>query len=152
VCHVGDEGHAPPRSQALRPRKSHLPAHALSTSDTGLKQTKEARVFRRAHAVQAVGAGQHVSAVSAPFHGAHAALRTWGQRCAQEGRQGVLDRPRSGRPPKVPGALAQPLNRLVDHDPRQPGALASQGSGRALAPVLAQQTGIQLGRDSVRGL
>ena len=45
----------------MRPLKSHFPDHALSTLDTVLKQTKEARVFRRAQAVHAVVAGQHVS-------------------------------------------------------------------------------------------
>ena len=52
----------------MRPLKSHFPDHALTTLETLLKQTKEARVFRRAQAVHAVVAGQHVSAVSATFH------------------------------------------------------------------------------------
>ena len=45
----------------MRPLKSHFPDHALTTLETLLKQTKEARVFRRAQAVHAVVAGQHVS-------------------------------------------------------------------------------------------
>ena len=134
----------------MRPLKSHFPDHALSTLDTVLKQTKEARVFRRAQAVHAVVAGQHVSAVSATFHLANSALRKWVQRFAQEGLQGLLDRPRSGRPPKVTCELEQHLNRLVDQDPLQHGARASQWSCRELATVLAQQTGVQLGRESVR--
>ena len=136
----------------MRPLKSHFPDHALSTLDTVLKQTKEARVFRRAQAVHAVVAGQHVSAVSATFHLANSALRKWVQRFAQEGLQGLLDRPRSGRPPKGTCALEQHLNRLVDQDPLQHGALSSQWSCRELATVLAQQTGVPLGRASVRGL
>jgi transposase len=74
------------------------------------------------------------------------------QRFAQEGPQGLLDRPRSGRPPKVTCELEQHLNRLVDQDPLQHGARSSQWSCRELATVLAQQTGIQLGRESVRGV
>jgi putative transposase len=134
----------------MRPLKSHFPDHALTTLDTVLKQTKEARVFRRAQAVHAVVAGQHVSAVSAPFHLANSALRTWVQRFAQQGPQGLRDRPRSGSPRKVTGALEQHLNRLVDQDPLQHGARSSQWSCRELATVLAQQTGVQLGRESVR--
>src|SRR5256714_13637384 len=117
-----------------------------------LKQTKEARVFRRAQAVHAVVAGQHVSAVSATFHVANSALRKWVQRFAHEGPQGLRDRPRSGRPPTVTCALAQHLNRLVDQDPLEHGSLYSQWSCRELAAVLAQQTGVQLGRESVRGV
>ena len=38
----------------MRPLKSHFPAHALPTLETVLKQTQEARVFRRAQAVREV--------------------------------------------------------------------------------------------------
>jgi transposase len=134
----------------MRPLKSYFPAHALTTLETILKQTKEARVFRRAQAVHAVVAGQHVSAVSTTFHVANSALRKWVQRFAHEGPQGLLDRPRSGRPPKVTGELEQHLNRLIDQDPLEHGSLHSQWSCRELATVLAHQTGVQLGRESVR--
>jgi hypothetical protein len=50
----------------------------------------------------------------------------------------------------VTGALAQHLNRLVDQDPLQHGSSSSQWSCRELAAVLAHQTGVQLGRESVR--
>jgi len=52
----------------MRPLKSHFPAHALTTLDSLLKQTKEARVFRRAQAVREVVAGPRVKAVSEAFH------------------------------------------------------------------------------------
>jgi putative transposase len=136
----------------MRPLKSHFPDHALPTLDTLLKQTKEARVFRRAQAVRAVVAGQHVSTVSITFHLANSAVRKWVQRFAQQGPQGLRDRPRSGRPPKVTCELEQHLNRLVDQDPLQHGSISSQWSCRTLATVLAQQTGVQLGRESVRGV
>jgi transposase len=135
----------------MRPLKSHFPAHALTTLDTLLKQTKEARVFRRAQAVREVVAGHHINAVSAAFHLANSALRKWVQRFAQEGPQGLRDRARSGRPPKLTCALEQHLNRLVDEDPLAHGARSSQWSCRELAAVFAAQTGIQLGRESVRG-
>jgi transposase len=134
----------------MRPLKSHFPNHALTTLETMRKQTKEARVFRRAQAVHAVVAGQHVSAVSATFHLANSALRKWGQRFANQGPQGLLDRPRPGRPRKVTCELEQHLNHRVAQDPLQHGSLYSQWSGRELATALAQQTGIQLSRESVR--
>ena len=136
----------------MRPLKSHFRDDALTTLETVLKQTKEARVFRRAQAVREVVAGQHVNAVSATLHFTHAALRKWVQRFAQQGPQGLVDRPRSGRPPKVTCALEQHLNRLVDQDPLEHGAISSQWSCRELATVLARETGVQLGRESVRGV
>src|SRR5262245_47281508 len=135
----------------MRPLKRHFPDQALTTLDTLLKQTKEARVFRRAQAVREVVAGHHIHAVSAGVHVANSALRTWGQRFAQEGPQGLRDRARSGRPPQMTGALEQPLHRLVDADPLAHGALSSPWSCRELATILARETGVQLGRESVRG-
>ena len=134
----------------MRPLKSYFPANALPTLETVLKQTQEARVFRRAQAVRAVVAGQHVNTVSATFHLANSALRKWVQRFAQQGPQGLLDRPRSGRPPKVTCALEQHLNRLIDQDPLEHGSLHSQWSCRELATVFARETGVHLGRESVR--
>ena len=136
----------------MRPLTSHFPENALPTLKTVLKQTQEARVFRRAQAVREVVAGHHVNTVSATFHLANSALRKWVQRFAQEGPQGLRDRPRPGRPRTVTCALEQHLRRLVDQDPLQHGTRSSQWSCRELAMVLAQQTGIPLGRESVRGV
>ena len=136
----------------MRPLKSHFPDHALTTLDTLLKQTKEARGFRRAQAVREVVAGHHVNAVSEAFHLANSALRKWVQRFAQEGPQGLRDHPRSGRPPKLTCELEPHLHRLVEQDPLQHGALASQWSCRELATVFARETGVHLGRESVRGV
>ena len=96
----------------MRPLKSHFRDDALTTLDTVLKQTKEARVFRRAQAVREVAAGHHVNAVSAMFRFTNSALRKWVQRFAQQGSQGLLDRPRTGRPPKMTCELERHLQRL----------------------------------------
>jgi hypothetical protein len=90
----------------MRTLKLHFPDDALPTLDMFLKQTKEARVFRRAQAVRAVVKGQRLQTVSDTLHFTYAALRTWVHRFAYQGTQGLVDRPRPGRPPKVTGALA----------------------------------------------
>jgi len=142
----------PKEPKTMRPLKSHFPADAFTTLTTLLQQTKEARVFRRAQAVREVVVGSHVNAVSATFHLTNSALRKWVQRFAQHGPQGLRDRPRPGRPRKRTGALEQHLNRLVDQDPLHHGSLYSQWSCRELARVLAYQTGIHLGRESIRSV
>jgi transposase len=101
----------------MRTLKLHFPDDALPTGDACVKQTKEARVFRRAHAVRHVVQGQRLQTVSDALSFTYAALRKWVYRFASQGVQGLVDRPRSGRPPKVTCALAQHLNRLVDQDP-----------------------------------
>ena len=82
----------------------------------------------------------------------YAALRTWVHRFANQGVQGLVDCPRPGRPAQVTCELEKHLNRLIDQDPLEHGALSSQGSCRELATVFAQQTGVHLGRERVRGV
>ncbi len=134
----------------MRTLKLHFPDDALPTLDTFLKQTKEARVFRRAQAVRDVVKGQRLQTVSDTLQFTSSALRKWVHRFAHQGTQGLIDRPRSGRPPKVTCALAMHLNRLVDQDPVQHGSISSQWRCQELATVLARQTGVQLSRESVR--
>jgi transposase len=134
----------------MRTLKLHFPEEALPTIETCLKQTKEARVFRRAQAVREVIKGQRLQTVSDTLHFTYSALRKWVHRFAHQGVQGLADLPRSGRPPKVTCELARHLDRLVDQDPLQPGARHSQWSCQELATVLAHQTGVQVSRESVR--
>ena len=134
----------------MRTLKQHFPDDALPTLDAFVKKTKEARTFRRAQAVRAVVTGQRLQTVSDTLRFTYSALRKWVYRFAHQGVPGLVDRPRSGRPPKVTCALEQHLNRLVDQDPLQYGSLYSQWSCRELAAVLARETGVQLGRESIR--
>jgi transposase len=136
----------------MRTLKLHFPDAALPTLDTFVKQTREARVFRRAQAVREVVKGQRLQTVSDALSFTYSALRKWVYRFASQGVQGLVDRPRSGRPPKMTCELEKHLNRLVDEDPLQHGSIHSQWSCRELATVLAQQTGVQVGRESVRGV
>ena len=134
----------------MRPLSSHFAHDALHILDSFLKQTKKARVFRRAQAVRAVVAGQTVKAVSATFQFTNSALRKWLKRFAREGTRGLLDRPRSGRPPKVTSEIETQLNLLVDQDPLEYGVMHSQWTCRELASVLSQQSSVSIGRESVR--
>ena len=136
----------------MRTLKLRFPDGALPTLDTFVKQTKEARVFRRAQAVREVVKGQRLQTVSDTLDFAYAALRKWVHRFAHQGTQGLVDRPRSGRPPTVTCELEQHRNRLVDQAPLEHGSLHAQWSCRELAAVLARETGVQLGRESVRGV
>ena len=136
----------------MRTLKLHFPEDALPTLDTFLKQAKAARVFRRAQAVRDVVKGQRLQTVSDALSFTYSALRKWVHRFAHQGTPGLVDRPRSGRPPTITCALEQHLQRLVDQDPLEHGALSSQWSCRELAAVLARETGVHLGRESVRGV
>src|SRR5262245_17137803 len=77
----------------MRTLKLHFPEQALSTLDTFLKQTKEARIFRRAQAVREVVQGHRLQTVSDSLHFTYSALRKWVHRFANQGVQGLGDRP-----------------------------------------------------------
>src|SRR5690348_4719923 len=124
----------------MRTLTLRFPDDALPTLDTFLKQTKEARVFRRAQAVRDVVKGQRLQTVSDTLSFTYSALRKWVYRFAHQGPQGLFDRPRSGRPPTITCELEQHLQRLVDHDPLEHGSLHSQWSCRELATVFARET------------
>ena len=134
----------------MRTLKLQFANNALSTLDTFIKESKEARVFRRAQAVREVVKGARMQQVSDRFNFAYSAVRKWVHRFDQEGTPGLLDRPRPGQPRKVTCELQQHLDRLVDQDPLTQGSRHSQWSCQELADVLAHQTGVQLGRESVR--
>lgn len=134
----------------MRTLKLAFANDALPTLDTFIKESKEARVFRRAQAVREVVKGARMQQVSDRFHFTYSAVRKWVHRFDQEGTRGLLDRPRPGQPRKVTCELQQHLDRLVDQDPLTQGSRHSQWSCQELASVLAQQTGVQLGRESVR--
>jgi transposase len=136
----------------MRTLKLHFPNDALSPLDAFVQQTKEARGCHRAQAVRAVVKGQRLPTVSDTLQLTYSALRTWVYRFATQGTPGLVDRPRPGRPPTVTCARAPSLHRLGDQDPVPHGALSAPWRGRALAPVLAQQPGGQLGRESLRTL
>jgi transposase len=136
----------------MRTLQLHFPDDALPTLATFIKQTKEARVCRRAQAVRNVVKGQRLHTVSDALSFTYSALRKWVHRFASQGVQGLVDRPRSGRPPKMTCELEKHLNRLVDQDPLQHGSIHAQWSCRELATVLARETGVQFGRESVRGV
>jgi hypothetical protein len=61
----------------MRTLQLHFPDDALSTLDTVLKQTKEARVFRRAQAVREVVKGTRLQTVSNTLAFTYSAISKW---------------------------------------------------------------------------
>src|SRR5215470_12589395 len=72
----------------MRTLKLHFANDALPTLNTFLKETKEARIFRRAQAVRDVVKGQRLQTVSDTLHFTYSALRKWVYRFASQGTQG----------------------------------------------------------------
>ena len=123
---------------------------ALPKLEAFLKASKEARLFRRARAVREVVKGTRMQEVSNRFDFTYSAVRKWVHRFGRQGTAGLLDRPPPGPPRKVTSELQCHLDRLVDQDPLEHGSIHSQWSCQELANVLTQQTGVQVGRETIR--
>jgi transposase len=134
----------------MRPLSSPFPSDALTTLDALMKQAKKTRLFRRAQAVRQVVAGHTVKATADTFHFTNSALRKWVNRFAREGTQGLLDRPRPGRPRTATEEVEARLYHLFEQDPLTHGARSSPWNCRELSQALSEQTGVPVGPERVR--
>jgi transposase len=66
-----------------------------------MRTDPDPRVRHRAHAVRLVADGRPVAAVARLFGAAGQRVRAWRERFLAEGRVGLVDRRRRGRPPKL---------------------------------------------------
>ena len=111
----------------MRTLQLHFPDDALAILHTVLKQTKDARIFRRAQAVYEVVKGTRLHTGSDTRAFPSSTLSTWAHHFAQAAAPGPVGRPRSGRPPTVTSALDMQLNRLVEQEPLPHGFLILSG-------------------------
>lgn len=79
------------------------------------------RVRHRADALLLVANGRSLAAVARDVHTSSSRLRAWRDRFLADGRDGLQDRPRSGRPPKLDAAAETCLitalaSSPMDHD------------------------------------
>jgi hypothetical protein len=128
----------------MRTLQLHFPDDALATLHTVLKQTKDARVLRRAQAVHEVVKGTRLHTGSDTRAFPSSTLSTWAHHFTQAGAPGLVGRPRSGRPPTVTCALDMQLNRLVEQEPLPHGFLILSGVA-AYSPRRTVGTGTAAG-------
>lgn len=102
------------------------------------------RVRHRAHGLLLVAQGQSVSAVARLFATAGHCVRTWRERFLVEGRDGLLDRPRRGRPPKLGGDDVDFLRQALEHSPQDYGLLVTVWSIRELQALVRRERGVEM--------
>lgn len=79
------------------------------------------RVRHRADALLLVADGQSLVAAARTMHTSPGRLRAWRTRFVAEGREGLADRPRRGRPPKLDQAARDLLTEVVSRSPMDEG-------------------------------
>lgn len=108
------------------------------------KTDADPRVRRRAQAILLASEGHPLSEVARLLHTAAQRVRVWGERFAREGRDGLADRPRGGRPPKLDERDRAFLEWALDQGPQAYGLPVTVWSIRDLQALLARERGVEV--------
>jgi transposase len=109
------------------------------------KTDPDPRVRRRAQAVLLVEDGHSQASVARLLHTSAYRVHVWQERCATEGRMGLVDRPRGGRPHTLtlsPDDRAL-LEEALDRGPQAYGAPMTIWSIRDLQALLQRERGVE---------
>jgi transposase len=113
-----------------------------------LQQLTEAdpdrRVRRRAQAVLLESEGRPLAEMARLFHTAARRVRVWRERFISEGRDGLQDRPRAGRPPKLAESDRVFLETALDQGPHAYGLPVSIWSMREMQALLKRERGLEV--------
>ena len=131
--------------------------HALSTDEvTALEElhrrTKDADVRSRCQMILLSNEGLSPPKIAEQVRFHRRTVTRYIQRYEAEGIDGLLTRPRSGRPPKVTEAYKSLLLQAVEQMPRMMGLPFSNWTTANLAAYLAEQTDIELSPRQVENI
>jgi transposase len=115
---------------------------SLTTLRHLTKVDPDPRVRRRAQAVLLAGEGHPLAEVARLLHTSAQRVRVWCERFAQEGRAGLADRSRGGRPPKLGPAELAVLETALEQGPQAYGLPVTVWSVRDLQALLQRERGV----------
>ena len=101
-------------------------------------------VRHRADGLLLIAHGLSLTQAARVFGCARNSLHAWGQRFLAEGRDGLADRGRRGRPPKLDAAARDLLEAALTSSPLDLGSRSRRDSGRPDRPARATRLGRQL--------
>lgn len=118
--------------------------------EEAIRSEKRVDVVRRATALRMLDRGHLVSEVEAVLGVKHACVYRWYHRFQEEGMEGLVNRPKSGRPSKTDAGYWEALERTLEQDPTELGYPFSVWTVPDLAAQLEQVTGIKLSPAQLR--
>ena len=108
------------------------------------KTDADPRVRRRAQAVLLASEGHPLAEVTRLLHTAAQRVRVWRERLAGAGRDGLADRPRGGRPPKLDERDRACLETALEQGPQAYGLPVTVWSMRDVQALLARERGVKV--------
>lgn len=109
------------------------------------------RVSQRAQMILLVAQHRAYAEIARIFDTNTVTVSYWISRFNTDGPSGLYDRPRSGRPRKVTGAVKEAIKDLVQRDPTERGYVATFWTIAMLALAVISTLGVTLSPSSVRG-
>ena len=107
-----------------------------------MKTDADPRVRRRAHAVLLVDDGHTQASVARLFHTSAYRVHVWQERFGSAGREGLADRSRGGRPPKLAAEDRAFVEEALDRGPQAYGLPTLVWTLRDLQALLQRERGI----------
>jgi transposase len=114
-----------------------------------MRTDPDPRVRHRAHALLLLGEGQTVAAVARLFATAGHRVRAWRERFLAEGRLGLMDRSRRGRPPKLSETDRAFLAQALEQGPQPYGLPVTVWSIRDLQALVQRERGMAVSVDTL---
>ena len=107
-----------------------------------MKTDPDPRVRRRAHALLLVDEGHPQASVARLFHTSAYRVHVWQERFGSAGREGLADRSRGGRPPKLAAEDRAFVEEALDRGPQAYGLPTLVWTLRDLQALLQRERGI----------
>ena len=132
--------------------------HDYTLKEEELKQVREAmkdsdtRVSKRASIVHGLHLGHHPDELSEMHNVSLTSVYNHFNRFKAEGRAGLPDKARSGRPPKATEEYIALLEQTLEIDPQEQGYAFTIWTQARLRKYLAQETGIEISRSVFQDL
>ena len=123
-----------PQEEEERERREQL-QHIMKTDS-------DPRVRRRAHALLLVEEGHTQAGVARLFHTSAYRVHVWRERFIRAGREGLADRSRGGRPPKLAADDRAFREQALDQGPQAYGLPSTVWTLRDLQTLLQRERGI----------
>lgn len=107
-----------------------------------VKTDANPRVRQRAQSLLLVAEGHTLAEVARLLHTAAHRIRAWRERFLTEGRAGLVDRPRGGRPAKLDATALAFLEDALEHGPQTYGLPMTIWSIRDLQALVLRERGL----------
>ncbi len=109
-----------------------------------MKTDADPRVRRRAHALLLVAEGHTQASVARLFHTSAYRVHVWQERFRSAGREGLADRSRGGRPPKLTADDRGFVEEALDRGPQAYGLPITVWTLRDLQALLQRERGVEV--------